>query len=487
MTGARRKWLRLGNEMCSALLRFGSRCGGNMQFIHGPQLSKAIRSIVGEGEADLAVAFWGGSAIDLLGFPADCSRYRISCDAHSGACHPETLKNLIARGARLVDVPGVHAKVYLGASSVVVGSANASSNGLAEDLDVEAFGLEAGVTTRDRATVDNARRWISGTFRKGRPLTLDDLPEIERIWNLRRSNVPARRDSGRLDTSANAMDLSLAQMILTAPEKTFGRNARVFIYSADHTPSKAEEDYRASDAFDQELWDAAGDEYPFFWGDGPELRAGDVVLCFEMSPRRARYALSWRVGQKFMGREHQITPCDLVHRPLGLTPGNMLAVALRLPEMIGASLVDKDGPPLELSAFAEKVFNFGQMKLQQMEQEISDEGTRVAHHYLLAQFSSLHMTISHKSGKGRAICVRDAVEDYVFSWMPASAHLLFYIRWPALKRFIGLGARTIEIFPDAEFVRNQMKFKIRTHSEAKRLLDWLVKEYPLLMDGVADF
>ena len=100
-------------------------------FVTGEHLLQAARSTVALGRADLAVAFWGPKAVDLLEMPVDASGIRVACDAFSGSCSPKALAELLRRGAKVYDSPGLHAKVCLGTGMLVVGSATPRRTGSA--------------------------------------------------------------------------------------------------------------------------------------------------------------------------------------------------------------------------------------------------------------------------------------------------------------------------------------------------------------------
>ena len=87
--------------------------GTDMSFRHGAGLTKAIRETVAAGPVEMAVAFWGTMACERLELPVDLSSYRIACDARSGFCSPVALGTLLRRGARVVDVRKLHAKVQM--------------------------------------------------------------------------------------------------------------------------------------------------------------------------------------------------------------------------------------------------------------------------------------------------------------------------------------------------------------------------------------
>lgn len=97
----------------------------------------------------IAVPFWGNGAIKALGLDNGLPA-RIICNLSSGACNPyviEKLKEL--RGVEVHTNPKLHAKIYATKNFCIVGSSNASTNGLTvEGSDLEGW-IEANVLSDD--------------------------------------------------------------------------------------------------------------------------------------------------------------------------------------------------------------------------------------------------------------------------------------------------------------------------------------------------
>jgi hypothetical protein len=164
-----------------------------MNFLHGPALSAAIRDILNQKRADIAVAFWGKGACERLAIPPNARGSRVACDARSGACNPSAISDLMERNVAIVDVPGLHAKVYIGEKGAVISSANASANGLGEEGDELLAGLEVGYLTTRQKDLELARRWFDDLYSHGYPITEGDLPELRELWGRRPLHRPSRR------------------------------------------------------------------------------------------------------------------------------------------------------------------------------------------------------------------------------------------------------------------------------------------------------
>lgn len=262
--------------------------------------------MVAEGPCDLAVAFWGADAADFLGLPEDASGYRIVCDAFSGACNPKTIKDLLHRGASVVDVEGIHAKVYVGRSCMVVCSANASANGLGEeDGDIDP-GLEAGVLLHSPEAVGEARTWFEASLNRGTAVTTKDLKEISEAWKARHSDRPTRRRKAKL------IDLLLGDAAWFAD-----RRLRVVLYDGEEPPKSVKAAYRASPFHAKRPKDET-EEYPFYWStESWKVTAGDLILDLAMEDGELTCGGVWQVEGKIA--QGSITAVRLLKRPLGLS------------------------------------------------------------------------------------------------------------------------------------------------------------------------
>lgn len=111
---------------------FGSEGYPVARFIAGSDLADAIRDVLGGNNVRCAVAFWGTGAEALLD-QATGDQPRIICDVTLGGTSPNALRALGApENDRLRYVPSLHAKVYISDRGAIVGSANASQNGVGQ-------------------------------------------------------------------------------------------------------------------------------------------------------------------------------------------------------------------------------------------------------------------------------------------------------------------------------------------------------------------
>ena len=99
------------------------------QFKAGSGLTTAIKHLLGGEDVRCAVAFWGNGADTLI--QRNSRHTRIICDVTLGGTSPEALLTLGAPDNPLLRcVARLHAKIYISNRGAIVGSANASQNGV---------------------------------------------------------------------------------------------------------------------------------------------------------------------------------------------------------------------------------------------------------------------------------------------------------------------------------------------------------------------
>lgn len=439
-----------------------------MQFLNGTELSGAIRETVEAGPVEMAVAFWGNAALERLGLPLDLSTYRVACDARSGACSPKALKGLLERGAAIVDVVGLHAKVYRTGGRMVVTSANASTNGLAEDTGAST-GLEAGMLIFDRGAIDDAGRWFETLFDSGQPVERRHLPEIARLWARRRNDRPLRE--------------TLAQALLANAPSLRNRTVRVYVYASAELPEDVEKLARAE--LPREAWQWDGGYWPFFWDDMPGIEPGDELLCFAVDGANVTCEFLWQVFPPISRGKVRLWPAARIESGLGGRLGDMRPVSLLAAEAWRAGRLQIDQPPIALPTFAAALiasFRATHLAL------IRDGTARSAYSYLLDHLAAIGLVASPKSGRVPAVRLEDATGCYAFSFIVNRADLLFYLRDLALNASPGLARRAeaagfiVEIprtrKPGAK-PKTERQIRIRTPDEARQLVAWLTTEMPL--------
>lgn len=143
-------------------------------------------------EMDIAVAFWGEGAVDELGLASKRKTIRVLLDLSAGASNPKEIRRLRALTTSAVrSLDRLHAKVYISNSQVLIGSANASANGLGSEGAESTKWQELGVLMSNEGLVEEAKRWFEQRWKLGREITDDDLAGAEKMWAKRQRIRPS--------------------------------------------------------------------------------------------------------------------------------------------------------------------------------------------------------------------------------------------------------------------------------------------------------
>ena len=161
-----------------------------MRFLIDGHILDEVRKLV-ERDGDLfaAVAFWGRGAGQETGITERAQPTRILCDLLSGSCNPAEIRHLQENGVKVKYRPNLHAKVWMNGNEIVVGSANASMNGLG--FETAGPNIEAAVHLVDKEIAGKVREWFLREW--GLAKRVDDalLRTAEALWNQKQNTAGA--------------------------------------------------------------------------------------------------------------------------------------------------------------------------------------------------------------------------------------------------------------------------------------------------------
>lgn len=198
------------------------------EFLEGTALSDAIRHVMRGANRRCAVAFWGKGSKQALFGTRDLPRTtRVICDISMGGTNPSELEALGAPGNEAIrHLSGLHSKVYLSDRGAVVGSANASENGIG--FSAGAGLTEAGVflVTTDKAYA-RAAAWLNTLFERADVINQDALAACAEAWR-------RRSTAGRAATGGERRPLagSLLDAVWADPERFRGVG---FVFTSGRT------------------------------------------------------------------------------------------------------------------------------------------------------------------------------------------------------------------------------------------------------------
>lgn len=182
--------------------------GKSNVFITSANYEDQILKLMDSGEkVSAAVAFLGDGCDELLG--RSTASVRLLCNLLSGGTNPKAVDALRDYGSiEIRHLPNLHAKVILGESKAIVGSANLSENGLTEDPDAGSGWHEAGFLVNDRKSLQTMDAWYERLWTSALPVTEDDMNKARIMWAARRTAAFV----GKGRTGSRFADVSKAQV-----------------------------------------------------------------------------------------------------------------------------------------------------------------------------------------------------------------------------------------------------------------------------------
>lgn len=239
------------------------------QFITEKEVATIVRKKLKSGASlRAAVAFWGSGASEKLEITQATAPGKVTviCNLRMGGTNPVEIEKVRKTGSKVRHLDELHSKVYIFDDSLIVGSSNASANGLAfQDGDKMSW-REANIFTSDETVLADARSWFDEIWRKASKITKGDLAAAKDAWGRKRSRGISL--SGK----------NLFEVIRSNPHALDGRQFFVSIGSvvASDEATKAIEEYRA---------DFPGEHKIDFYENWDEIPKDAVVIDFFQDER----------------------------------------------------------------------------------------------------------------------------------------------------------------------------------------------------------
>jgi hypothetical protein len=170
----------------------------------------------------IAVPYWGRGAVETLGIDGRVPS-RIICNLASGGCNPHVIGDLKSlRQMKVRTHPRLHAKIYATGNFAIIGSSNASSNGLAEGS--PASWIEANILSDDPTVLNRALQLFNEiwTSDECRDVTDSMLAEARRNWKPSRQ-VPSGPKARTLVAACREWPELFADVYLAPYDVDLGR------------------------------------------------------------------------------------------------------------------------------------------------------------------------------------------------------------------------------------------------------------------------
>jgi len=189
-----------------------------------PQFRKLRKT---SDETMLAVPFWGKGAIKTLGLRSR-QNVRVICNLGSGACNPHVIADLKKlKGVEVRTHPRLHAKIYATKNFSIVGSSNASTNGLTVEGEALKGWIEANVLSDDPELVQSTLDLFDEIWRSDETKNVSRaaLLEAQTAWD-NRPKPPARPTARTLLAACRENPELFASVYIAAYDEPLGPDGK---------------------------------------------------------------------------------------------------------------------------------------------------------------------------------------------------------------------------------------------------------------------
>lgn len=168
-----------------------------MRLLSERAVLREIRAAIKHHRAGkFAVAFWGDGAAERLGIDHSPETMEVVCNLRLGGTNPREIARMSAMGVLLRHSNTLHSKVYLFPDRVIIGSSNASSNGLSFQEGEIGGWQEANVLSSNPKLLEQVSNWWSNLT--AAPVDDSAIDEAREAWSRRRSSISLKAPSRSL-------------------------------------------------------------------------------------------------------------------------------------------------------------------------------------------------------------------------------------------------------------------------------------------------
>lgn len=273
-----------------------------MKFLDENTVLQSVRASLSMTDTGtLVVAFWGNGAIERLGLDKPWRSLRVVCNLESGACNPAEI-------TRLQAIPNVevrtdwrlHGRVYLTPDNVVLGSSNASSNGLVVEGAAALGWAEANIESSDPKFLEEIATWCGTRFEQAVPIDDGMLDLARASWSARKTFAPV----------AGPLTADLIDLVRREPNHVAFENIKVVQWARKASP-EANAVFLEALETDQSL--TGTDIYE---GWGTDMAVDDWLIDFNVGKRKPEFTGYWKVV--FVDKKNDVTfvrPAESIELP----------------------------------------------------------------------------------------------------------------------------------------------------------------------------
>ena len=207
-----------------------------MEFLDGPKARRWIKTLVNSSDrCDMAVAFWGVEATKALGLNRPNLHTRIVCNLTSGATSPSEIEKL-RQSANVRHCSTLNTAVYIFPEAAVIGSSNASANGLAWQGHELRGWTEYNVLVDSPDDVLRVSAWFDQIWSASSKIKGRDIDSAYEIYYLRRSQLKLIECPRAPDDGSDFLNL-----LINCPYTWAGQRTYLYVYSRHVNPGGNQE------------------------------------------------------------------------------------------------------------------------------------------------------------------------------------------------------------------------------------------------------
>jgi hypothetical protein len=254
---------------------------GVVDFLDESEIVPAVRDLLSKVDtATIVVAFWGKGATERLGLEKEWASLTIVCNLDSGACNPRVIKDLMSLpNVTVLNDRRLHGKVYLTDEAVILGSSNASANGLVVEDDGLVGWAEANIVSWDPSFRARTKSWCEDRIAAAQPIEAADLRRAEKAWRLRRKMAPMR--GGRT--------ADLLKAVRRDPRHPIWSSVKIVLWT-QYASAAAEQEFKQA-----RRGGAVAEGTDYYEGWNGTLVPGDWLVDFQLGEGPAAFTGYWNV------------------------------------------------------------------------------------------------------------------------------------------------------------------------------------------------
>lgn len=258
-----------------------------MKFLDGTYATAEIKKHVGESKkVRMAVAFWGEGAAEDLGLLKKREAATVICNLKMGGTNPKEIRALRDGGVRVSQCDTLHGKVYLFDRLVIVGSSNASANGLSLQGTELSGWHEANLVSDNPDVYADASGWFDNLPAK--EIEEEDLVAAEDAWSRRRRAGIDRRPKN----NPLPKNMTLVNALRKYPEKFTGQRIYLCAFS-EWMDADGDRAFAQAKRIAKSEIGADYSKRLDCFQEWPELPNFADLVCFYVGPRGGVYFYSF--------------------------------------------------------------------------------------------------------------------------------------------------------------------------------------------------